>query len=104
VLDQPESNDAICVAGDLNASRRNSDGLPDAVEDSCVGMNVGDGLPEPSSALVIGLDMNGLNELAWRCQGRLLLYSALGQGAENPRRSKGCRRSRQSDLLDIYGR
>jgi hypothetical protein len=47
----------------MNVSRQNSGSLSDAAEITCVGMNVGDGLPEPSSALVIGLSMNRLNEL-----------------------------------------
>jgi hypothetical protein len=48
----------------MNMSRRNSGGHLDAAEITCVGRNVGDDLPEPSSALVIGLGMNGLAEFA----------------------------------------
>jgi len=47
----------------MNVSCQNRGGLLDAAEITCVGINVGDSLPEPSSALVIGLGMNGLNEL-----------------------------------------
>jgi len=58
-------------------SPRNSSSLLDAAEITCVGMNMGDSLPEPSSALVIGLDINRLENWHRRHQGCPCLYSAL---------------------------